>query len=232
MEPRRPVAHPESRQANLPQLQICRLSERHSEARILARGKGEIGQRRQGGRSQRVVQAVREPLILTKVDAGEPRPSGAREQATQGEEVVVLAFVPHSITPESAHQVRDEPRVAFDDPLRQLFVLKPHGDGGERGAVPCLPVGESLVVITDERRCFLDELIHAPGRRVVELIAGAQHRRGRDIVARPERLEVGGEKQAARPEDVVAVGVAPVALRVGVQDVAGARRRRPIAGVS
>ncbi len=178
------------------------------------------------------MQAVRQPLILTKVDAGEPRPSGSREQATQGEEVVVLAFVPHPVAPESAHQVCDEPRVAFDDPLRQLFVLKPHGDRGERGAVPRLPVGESLVVITDQRRGFLDELIHAPGRRVVELIAGAQHCRGRDIVARPERLEICREKQTAGPEDVVAVGIAPVALRVGVQDVAGARRRRAIAGVS
>ena len=86
------------------------------------------------------MQPIRKTLILAEVDSGEPRPPRSREQAAQREEVVVLAFVPHPVTPVAAHQMRDEAGVALDDALGQLFVLEPDGDGRERRVVPRLPV--------------------------------------------------------------------------------------------
>ena len=120
--------------------------------------------------------------------------------------------------------MRDETRLSLDDTLRQLFIFEPHGGGRERRIIPRLTIGERLIVIPDHRRRFFHDLIHAACRRIVELVTGAQQRGRRDVVAGPERLQVRGEEQAAGTEHVIAVGIAPVALCVAIQDVARPRR--------
>ena len=163
--------------------------------------------------------------ILAKINAGEPRPAGSRQHATQREEVIVLAFMPQAIASKAAPQMGDESCVTLNGALRQLFVLKPDRDRRERRVIPRLAIGETFIVVADQRGSLFGDLIHAARRRVVELTARAQQRGGGDVVAGPNRLEIGGEEEPARPQHVIAVRVTPIRARVRVQDVARARGR-------
>src|SRR6058998_1799467 len=99
--------------------------------------------------------------------------------------MVVLPFVPHAVTTIPADQMRDEPRLSLEDTLGELLVFEPHRGCGERRIVPRLAVGEGLVVITNDGRGFLYDLIYASCRRIIELVTCAQQRGRRDVVADP-----------------------------------------------
>src|SRR5205823_3619312 len=95
--------------------------------------------------------------------------------------------------------------------------------------VPRLAVGERLVELADEIRGLVRHLPHAPRGGVVERAAFPQQHPGGDIVANPDRFEVGREEQPARPQHVVLVGVLPIAPGVSPQDLRGPGPRGDIA---
>src|SRR5204862_474056 len=138
------------------------------------------------------------------------------------------AFIPQAIATKATAQMSNESCVTLNGALRQLFVLKPDRDRRERRVIPRLAIGETFIVVADQRGSLFGDLIHAARRRVVELTARAQQRGGGDVVAGPNRLEIGGEEEPARPQHVIAVRVTPIRARVRVQDVARARGRRAV----
>src|SRR2546426_11781912 len=75
-----------------------------------------------------------------------PRPRRPREQAAQRKQVVVLPLVPHAVPPEAAEQVCEQAGGALDGAAREVLVLEPRCDRGERGVVPRLPVDRKSVV--------------------------------------------------------------------------------------
>ncbi len=145
-------------------------------------------------------------------------PSRAEQHAAQREEMVVLALVPHAVVAVTA-EMGNQPALTLDGALGQVRVLEPHGDRAQGGVVPCLPIGESLVVLSDQVRGLVRHVVHRARRRCVEY-AGLSQERGRtDVVEDPDRLEIRGEKQPAGSEHVVAVRVTQVALPIGTQNL-------------
>ena len=94
----------QSRDPDLPQLQIGGLRERDAEARIFARGKREVGQGAERRGAQGRMQSFRQSLIGGEVHAGETRPPCSSEQTAQCKEVIVLALVPHAVAAIAAHE--------------------------------------------------------------------------------------------------------------------------------
>src|SRR5213596_219479 len=109
----------------------------------------------------------------------------------------------------------EQPGGTLDGALGEVFDLEPAGDRSQRCVVPGLAVGEPLVELPDEVRSLVGYPAHLLCGGMIELAAGAQQDGRRDIVADPDGFQVRGKEQPARPEHVVAVRVAKVALGVG-----------------
>ena len=210
--------------AHLPELEVHGLRERHPEARVLAGGKGVIGEGGHRRRPERRGQSRGQPLVREQVDVRMVGPAHRGELTAEREEVVVLTLVPHPVLAESAYQVREHPRRALDHASRQLLVLEPDGDRRQRGVVPGLPVGEALIELADEVGGLLGQHAHAPGQVVGQVAALAQQHGGGEIVGEPHRLEVGREEQPARAQHGVAIGVGEVRRGIGRQDFGRASR--------
>src|SRR5256886_2813715 len=123
----------------------------------------------------------------------------------------------------------EQPGGTLDGALGEVFVLEPAGDRSQRCVVPGLAVGEPLVELPDEVRSLVGYPAPRCGGGMIELANGAQQDGRRDIVADPDGFQVRGEEQPARPEHVVAVGVAKVALGVGPENLVGSIGRSRIA---
>src|SRR6266404_3866926 len=121
---------PETREPDLPQLEICRLCQGNPEPRILPRGEREVGQRRARRREQRRANARRELGLGKDVHARKTRPRRPRQKPPQREEAVVLSLVPHPVPSEAAQQMLEQPAGTFDRALGQVLVLEPGGDRG------------------------------------------------------------------------------------------------------
>src|SRR5256885_12043740 len=157
------------------------------------------------------------------------RPRRSDQEPAQREQVVVLPLLPNAVPPKAAHQMLEQARGAFDGAAGELVVLEPRGDSRERRVVPRLAVGEALVELADEIGRLLGYLADAPHRGLVKRTGFTQQHAGGEIVAEPDGFEVGREKQPARPQHVVPVGVLPVAPGVSLEDLGRPPRRRSVA---
>src|SRR5512135_1325298 len=124
--------------------------------------------------------------------------------------MVVLALVPETILA-VASEMGDQAGLALNGARREILVLEPDGDRTERGVVPRLAIGESLVEIADQVRRLVGYGGHGSPRRVVEPFGFLEQHRRRQVVQYPDRLEVGRKEEPARPEDIVAIGILEIA---------------------
>src|SRR5438093_4749729 len=123
----------------------------------------------------------------------------------------------------------EQPGGTLDGALGEVFVLEPAGDRSQRCVVPGLAVREPLVEFPDQVRSLVGYPAHLLCGGMIELAAGAKQDGRRDIVADPDGFQVRGKEQPARPEHVVAVRVAKVALGVGPENLVGSIGRSRIA---
>src|SRR5229473_7040088 len=122
----------------------------------------------------------------------------------------------------------EQPGGTLDGAFGEVFVLEPAGDRSQRCVVPALAVREPLVELTDQVRRLVGYPAHLLCGGIIELAAGTQQDGRRDIVADPDGFQVRGKEQPTRPQHVVAVGVAKVALGVGPENLAGSIGRSRI----
>src|SRR5207245_649636 len=220
-----PFPLPRCGEPALPHLEVHRLRERDPEARILAPGEREIGERGERRREQRGAQARRRLGLGRELDARRARPRGAGQQPAQREQVIVLSFVPHPVPPKPTRQVRQQTGLTLDCPLGHVQVLEPDGDGRQRGIVPRLTVRDPFVELADQVGRLVRHLSRTRRGGGVQPRRRAQQDRSREVVANPNGFEVRGEEQPARSEHVVPIGILPIAPRVSAENLGGPRTR-------
>src|SRR6185503_13451635 len=106
---------------------------------------------------------------------------------------------------------------------RQLFVAEPGGDGDERGGVPGLTIGKTLVEFTEQVGGLVGHAIDAFDAFLGETARFTEDEGAREIRSDPERFEIGREEEVRRAKDVVAVGKLEVELVIDGVELESAR---------
>ena len=165
-------------------------------------------------------------IVQEQVHAGLPGPAHGEELSAQGEEMVVLALVPHAVVAEALHQVGEDPGGPLHAPA-SASSSSSNQTAMAASAALCQvcrlenPSSKSPIRFAASSATAFDALVPTSSEQAPAL---AEQRGRREIVGEPDGLEIGGEEETARTEDVVAVG--KIEVRDGVCR-RGCRRRAP-----
>ena len=122
---------------------------------------------------------------------------------------------------------------AIDREIQEGLIIRETTGSHQRGIVPHLPIGHSLVERRNERDARLNDAIaHAAAERGYRRrwSAGLEEVERNDELKKPDRFQVCAEEWTRRPEHVVGVGIPQILLHMGVEQRGGQRAALDVIG--